>query len=196
MQLAVYIAEESYLIRKGLRGILEEFPQLKIIKETDQYEQVNNDLEEMLPDILFVGQDFIARGLCEEIDFEISFSSMKVIEITYRNGNFSRNSLSHKADKSEILKRIQDVIGNSERKENKKLRPWELSEREESVLKEIALGLTNKEIAEKMFISPHTVMTHRKNITKKLGIKSASGLTVYAILNQLIDPQDVNKPGQ
>ncbi len=56
-----------------------------------------------------------------------------------------------------------------------------LSERELSILKLVALGNTNNEIAERLFISTHTVMTHRKNITRKLGIKTVSGLTVYAI---------------
>jgi len=55
------------------------------------------------------------------------------------------------------------------------------------------LGLTNQEVAEKLFISVHTVMTHRKNITKKLGIKTVSGLTVYALLNKVIEIQDIDQ---
>jgi len=61
-----------------------------------------------------------------------------------------------------------------------------LSERETEVLKYIAKGNSNKEIAANMHLSPHTVMTHRKNITNKLGIKSISGLTVFAILQNII----------
>ena len=56
----------------------------------------------------------------------------------------------------------------------------------------VALGNSNKEIAEKLFISIHTVISHRKNITEKLGIKSISGLTVYAILNKLIDTNSID----
>jgi DNA-binding CsgD family transcriptional regulator len=52
-------------------------------------------------------------------------------------------------------------------------------------------GMTNKEIAEKHFISIHTVITHRKNIVRKTGIKSVSGLTVYALLNNLITYEDI-----
>lgn len=62
----------------------------------------------------------------------------------------------------------------------------ELSVREKEILKEIALGYTSKEIADRLFISLHTVVTHRKNINKKLNIKTAAGLTVYAILNNII----------
>jgi len=66
-----------------------------------------------------------------------------------------------------------------------------LSSREIEVLKEVALGYSNKEIAERLFISINTVITHRKNITEKLGIKTISGLTVYALMNNLINPKDV-----
>lgn len=62
-----------------------------------------------------------------------------------------------------------------------------LSEREVDVVKLVAIGKTNKEIADSLHISFHTVISHRKNITEKLGIKSISGITVYAILNNLID---------
>ncbi len=66
-----------------------------------------------------------------------------------------------------------------------------LSSREEEVLKEVARGLTNKEIADALNISMNTVMTHRKNITSKLNIKTVSGLTFYALMNNLISGEEV-----
>lgn len=63
----------------------------------------------------------------------------------------------------------------------------ELSDREKEILVSVAMGLLNKEIADKLNISINTVITHRKNITRKTGIKTVAGLTVYAILNNLID---------
>jgi DNA-binding CsgD family transcriptional regulator len=69
----------------------------------------------------------------------------------------------------------------------------ELTLREKEILRQVAMGFSNKEIADSLFISIHTVITHRKNITGKLGIKSISGLTVYAIINRLIDP-DMTDP--
>lgn len=68
----------------------------------------------------------------------------------------------------------------------------ELTRREVDVLRLVAMGHSNKEIADKLFISVHTVITHRKNITEKLGIKSISGLTVYAIINQIIDTTNMD----
>jgi len=67
-----------------------------------------------------------------------------------------------------------------------------LTERETEILKLVALGNASKEIADKLSISTHTVITHRKNITEKLGIKSISGLTVYAILNKIIDTDQLS----
>lgn len=62
-----------------------------------------------------------------------------------------------------------------------------LSDREKDVLIEIVKGLSNKEIADTLCISVHTVITHRKNITRKLNIHSTAGLTIYAIVNKLIN---------
>ena len=67
----------------------------------------------------------------------------------------------------------------------------DLSERERDVLILVAKGMANKEIADRLNISSHTVMSHRKNITHKTGIKSVAGLTVYALLNNLLDQSDV-----
>lgn len=63
----------------------------------------------------------------------------------------------------------------------------QLSEREKDVVIGVVQGLTNKEIAEKLFIAPNTVITHRRNIARKLQIRSTAGLTIYAIVNKLID---------
>jgi DNA-binding CsgD family transcriptional regulator len=68
--------------------------------------------------------------------------------------------------------------------------PEGISDREKEVLRLVAAGLTNKEIGEKLFISAHTVITHRKNISAKLGIKTIAGLTMYALINHLIVPEE------
>lgn len=63
----------------------------------------------------------------------------------------------------------------------------DLSSREKEILVCVAKGMLNKEIADYYNISIYTVITHRKNITRKTGIKTVAGLTVYALLNNLID---------
>ena len=71
--------------------------------------------------------------------------------------------------------------------ERKQFETEELSSREKDVLVQVVRGLSNKEIADVLCISTHTVITHRKNIAHKLNIHSSAGLTIYAIVNKLID---------
>lgn len=66
-----------------------------------------------------------------------------------------------------------------------------LSLREKEIVALVVKGMTNKEIADKLFISVHTVITHRRNIARKLEIHSATGLTIYAIVNHLVDISDI-----
>lgn len=68
-----------------------------------------------------------------------------------------------------------------------------LSSREKDVLAELVCGLSNKEIADKLFISVNTVQTHRKNIVRKLDIHSVSGLTIYAIVNGIVQLEQLNR---
>ena len=67
----------------------------------------------------------------------------------------------------------------------------ELATRETDVLQLIVKGSTNKEIADRLNISLNTVLTHRKNITSKLGIKTVSGLTFYAIMHGLVSGEEI-----
>lgn len=66
-----------------------------------------------------------------------------------------------------------------------------LTDREKEIIICVVKGLTNKEIADKLFISVNTVTTHRRNIAKKLDIHSPSGLTIYAIVNNLVDIKEI-----
>jgi DNA-binding CsgD family transcriptional regulator len=63
-----------------------------------------------------------------------------------------------------------------------------ISERELEIIKLIAEGYTNVEIAEKLFLSPHTVNTHRKNILQKLGINNTAAIVMYAVKTNLVSP--------
>ncbi|MBQ2729010.1 MAG: helix-turn-helix transcriptional regulator [Alistipes sp.] len=67
----------------------------------------------------------------------------------------------------------------------------ELSSREREIIVCVVKGMTNKEIAEELCISTHTVITHRRNIASKLQIHSAAGLTIYAIVNKLVELSEI-----
>ena len=66
--------------------------------------------------------------------------------------------------------------------------PVMMSERENEIIVLIADGYTNDQIAEMLFLSKHTVNTHRKNILFKLGVKNTAGIVMYAVKTQLVSP--------
>lgn len=96
----------------------------------------------------------------------------------------------HCAIEDEILrpamKRKERAKSREPRAESEKQQE-ELSEREKEVVTLVVQGLINKEIADKLHLSLHTVIAHRKNIARKLNIHSTAGLTIYAIVNKLIE---------
>jgi len=98
------------------------------------------------------------------------------------------------ANTNRLTELLNPLIIHKKNRQNQK-KSTGLTERERDVIKLVALGKTNKEIADELFISIHTVISHRKNITEKLGIKSISGLTVFAILNNLIDTSTIDPNG-
>ena len=91
-----------------------------------------------------------------------------------------------------ICYKVNDIL-NSFLSDQNKDTDTELSKREIEVLKLITKGHSNKEIADQLFVSTHTVISHRKNISEKTGIKSASGMTMYAILKKIVDMNEINQ---
>ncbi|MCR5455202.1 MAG: LuxR C-terminal-related transcriptional regulator [Bacteroidales bacterium] len=90
------------------------------------------------------------------------------------------------ANQTDVSKNISSIVfnGNTENGEA-------LSDREKDVIIGVVQGLQNKEIADQLNISVHTVITHRRNIARKLQIHSPAGLTIYAIVNGLVDISSV-----
>ena len=92
--------------------------------------------------------------------------------------------LERKMKQSDVSVKISNMISPSANNET-------LSDREKDVIVSVVQGMTNKEIADHLCISINTVITHRRNIAKKLQIHSAAGLTIYAIVNNLVDISSV-----
>lgn len=103
-------------------------------------------------------------------------------------GKFS-NTISIENNKFDLIESLKKVIGKVDNRNDN--HEDILSKREKEILRNLAQGKTNQEIANELFLSIHTVMTHRKKITAKLGIKTTSGLTVYAIMNKLVDIREI-----
>ena len=106
-------------------------------------------------------------------------------------------SSNYEEKKGKIVRLTPEILGSSayEHRLMEILSPWlneeeecgeQLSSREKEVLTLLANGLSNKEVADRLCISLNTVITHRRNLSAKLGIKSLAGLTLYAYLHDLI----------
>lgn len=93
--------------------------------------------------------------------------------------------LERKTRQSDVSLKISNIISKAPTSGDA------LSDREKDVIVALVQGMTNKEIAEHLYISINTVITHRRNIAKKLQIHSAAGLTIYAIVNHLVDISSV-----
>ncbi|WP_294596336.1 response regulator transcription factor [uncultured Rikenella sp.] len=95
-------------------------------------------------------------------------------------------------DRSKIVRKLRRAVEERARDtESPSGENYELTDREREILVAVAKGMTNKEIADTHHISVHTVISHRKNISRKTGIKTVSGLTVYALLNNLLDQSEI-----
>lgn len=103
----------------------------------------------------------------------------------------ANNHLTLFASQETMIEQIQQLLAGENSYTTAGESSKELSVREVDVLQLIVKGITNKEIADKLNISLNTVLSHRKNITAKLGIKTVSGLTFYAIMNGIISGDDI-----
>lgn len=183
--LNILIVESSYIIIKGLTSILEESGRFNIIDKLPNHNRAESVISENRIDLLFLNPALIDNF------YEIITKNpaLKVISVISNNDKINNDIF---FDNIKIIDRKADIVLNLENIykniiDNTESENKEISKREISILRLVALGYTNKEIAEELFISPHTVITHRKHITKKLGIKTVSGLTIYAVLNNIID---------
>ncbi|WP_321286883.1 LuxR C-terminal-related transcriptional regulator [uncultured Sunxiuqinia sp.] len=191
----VFIIHRSEIVRKGLSLILQDYfkmeiTQLNSAKDLNSFTGITNSsiilILEAQTEINTKTVDLLKKN--NDV-YLVSFYNDDQVLKQDDSADYQLNQFS---SSMQIQKLIQIIRQAGAKKKNGNSDNGELTVREKEVIKLIALGLANKEIAEKLFISIHTVISHRKNITEKLGIKSISGLTVYAIMNNLLDIQDIN----
>lgn len=192
----VIVIHRSEIVRKGIIAILRNYFSLEY-SQFQSISEFSNDNETIENSFLIVFVelfDSIDQSFLKNLQEKNTVKTVGICNKGTEAKNiygFS-NCISINSSSTELAELIADLLNNIEPLSDKKQSSTELSIREKEVLQLVALGNANREIAEKLFISIHTVISHRKNITEKLGIKSISGLTVYAILNNLIDTDSIN----
>lgn len=186
--LNIAILEPSSIIKEGIENLILRFCRniniipISSVEETLETSNAKKVDLFIIDPILIINKGKVFNNLKHR------FSNSKFIALI--NGNFDRDLtllfddyLNIYDSREQLIKKIESVRDNLD---NPATKSEELSEREREILKEIVGGLTNKEIADKLFISIHTVISHRKNIVQKTKIKSQAGLTVYAITNNIV----------
>lgn len=189
--ITIFIASNVYFIRSGIRGIIRDlgidanFISLKNLDELKNHQHSNTDY-------LIIHNKLLQKPKADHLNEIRLIFKGKILGIGDQAEKmiFFDNYLTLSTSKIAINQQIQAFLQID--KKSKPTTTNVLSVREIDILKEVAMGYSNKEIAERLFISINTVITHRKNITEKLGIKTISGLTVYALMNQLIKAESVN----
>lgn len=194
--LRIAIAETSVIIRSGLSSALKRLSNVKVQPiELLSVEALNDCLRTQYPEMLIVNPAFGDYFDVNRFREETTGKKIRLIALVT---SFVDASLLSKYDESvsifddlETLSKkihgLQDVGKGESETDN----PDTLSLREKEIVICVVKGMTNKEMAEKLFLSIHTVITHRRNICKKLQIHSAAGLTIYAIVNKLVSLSEV-----
>ena len=197
--LKIAIVEPSVIVRIGLEGLLRRLPGFHVQIVEIAEEAVMGSLRMHKPDVLLVnpvdGGDFMSRHWKEEC----GCPDLKCVALLY--ALFDERILRHYDERISVYDSMDEVKRKLERLVAEDIPDEEmddeeartLSSREKEIVVCVVKGMTNREIADRLFLSAHTVITHRRNIARKLQIHSVSGLTVYAIVNKLVELGDIKR---
>ena len=192
----IVIAEPSPIVAAGLLRFFEDMNQIQVVSVVDNIDDLNDKMIVHNPDMLIVNPIMLGytnNNVVKQINNVSPDTICIALVTTYVDKNFLRyfkEIIELSDSKQKVTNKIFNLINNSEESSSQN-ESVDLSKRETDVLICVAKGMTNKDISDMLNISVHTVITHRKNIVKKTGIKSVSGLTVYALLNNLLEESEI-----
>ncbi|MCI2144839.1 MAG: helix-turn-helix transcriptional regulator [Bacteroidales bacterium] len=192
----ILLIEPSQIIATGLANMIGRhriFETPTILSDVDKYYTINRDTYDVMivnPSVFNFRQRFDIRHMLS-ID---NNTALLIISYGINDENmlYQYDGCISIYDSAEMIEKklltAVDSLNGTPKSESD-----ELSGREREILAAVAKGKTNKEIAGIFNLSVYTVVTHRKNISRKLGINSIAGLTVYAMINKLIDVKDYSR---
>jgi len=188
------VAETSYIIRKGLVYVLSQLPNVSKVVELKEMEDLNYQLDILQPDALLINPMLLSHSSRQDIRQQLSLGRrIAIIALVYNliDEQFYR-SYDAVIRINDSESKIEETLNNClNRGQSSQTDQEELSDREKEILISVVKGMSNKEIGDHHNISIHTAITHRRNITRKLKVHSISGLTIYAIINKLVDISEI-----
>lgn len=194
----IFIALPSHILATVVESQLRKSLSVKcqVTQSIDLY-TLPDQLKSLLPDIVITSPEVVSDTLLPFVKERCGLSDSKFVgiftssatECVLRNYN-GKYSINDK--ESELTDLIEKIIDEStaDPDDNKETA---LTPREKEIVVCVVKGMTNKEIASELYLSTHTVITHRRNIAKKLQIHSPAGLTIYAIVNNLVALSDIKE---
>jgi len=210
---SVILADSQYLIRVGLRHLITKNPDIEVVAECDSGSELVLKANELAPDVVIM--DYKNSGHFDLMDIKEVLqvcpdTSVMVISSDDNKENIHtvlefgvQSYLTKECDEEEIrsaiiaasknqkffCNKILDILLEKHHKnENDDCLPTELTVRELEIVKLVVDGISTKEIADRLHLSHHTISTHRKNVMRKLQIKTTPELVRYAITTGIAEP--------
>jgi DNA-binding NarL/FixJ family response regulator len=192
----VVIVEPSAIVAAGLKKMLNETLDFKVLEHLDSFSHLKERLLALQPHIVIVNPvviDFDKQFSLRSLFQDVPQISIVALVYAFFESDMLRqyNGIIEISDNINTIESTLRSALNTSMEKKEVSESQDLTDREIDVLVAVAKGWMNKEIADKLNISIHTVISHRKNITRKTGIKSVSGLTVYALINNLIGKDEM-----
>lgn len=189
----ILLIEPSEIVSAGISAIIARNPEFTIVQSLSNpgyYNAQNSDIDIIIinPAVIDYNERFDIRSYFGKDNVSI----VALTQVSYEESVLRQyNGCIGIYDSAQrIIQKLKNAVEDATQTPKNDIN--ELSTRERDILTAVAKGKTNKEIADEFNISIYTVISHRRNISQKLGINSISGLTVYAIMNKLVDMSDFN----
>jgi two-component system response regulator NreC len=206
-KIRVVVADDHPIVRRGLRQVLEAEPDFEVVAEAAELESARRFLRGHKPDVLVADLNMPGGSTLDALpELRKEFPDTQIVVLTMQDEPaYARQALTagvlgyvlKEAADTELVQAIRAAAaGDSFLNPRLGARlaaapppgpPGGLSEREVDVLRMLALGYTNAQIGEALFISVRTVETHRGHIQQKLGVTDRPGLVRYALEHGLVD---------
>ena len=192
----VLLIMPSKIVARGIESVLGDLGEFRVEGIlTDLSRTSEAHLKNMAVDVIIIDPcvfDYVSRGSGRSRIAEYSDAAvvaLQTIPMDAEDFKTYDGAVNILDDPVTIVRKLREAC--SYHQENPEAESHDLSAREKEILVCVAKGMLNKEIADVCNLSIHTVITHRKNITRKTGIKTVAGLTVYALLHNLIDSNSI-----
>lgn len=194
----IAIAEHSLILRCGIVHALKKIPDMAVhTTEATTPDGLESLLHTTPPDLLIVSPHFGGKFSLDDFRADPIHRQLKCLAIaatpdTPTQGYDDTVTLDDTPESLAVkIKNLLPATHTANSGEPADHESATLSQREKEIVVCVVKGMTNKETAEHLFLSVHTVITHRRNIARKLDIRSSAGLTIYAIVNNLVDISEV-----